>query len=121
MNEIMNIPAKTENTDLTNSEFVFYLLIGFLAYLFINAKMESSKWRGTMGKRILKLQITDKAGEPVSFFRALVRNILRPIFGYSYIFTLSIALFIQYFRFKKTKKLFHDELSGTVIGERLTR
>jgi len=119
MNEIMNIQANPENTDVTDGKLLLYLFIGFLAYLLINAKMESSKWRGTLGKRILKLQITDKAGEPVSFFRALVRNILRPIFGYLYI--SFITLIIQYFRFKKTKKLFHDELSGTVIGERLSR
>jgi uncharacterized RDD family membrane protein YckC len=118
--EFMKAMKEQPSADLTNGELIFYLLIGFLAYLFINAKMESSKWRGTLGKRILKLQITDKAGEPVSFFRALVRNILRPIVGYSYMFTLSIALIFQYFRFKKTKKLFHDELSSTVIGERLT-
>lgn len=106
---------------LTSTENFFIFLIAFCTYFFINAKMESSKWRGTLGKRILKLQITDRAGEPITFFRAFGRNILRTIVGYSYFFTVFIALIFQYFRFKKTKKLFHDELSSTVIGERLSR
>jgi uncharacterized RDD family membrane protein YckC len=104
-------------TDLTGTETFFIFLIAFSIYFIINSKMESSKWRGTLGKRIMKLQITDRAGEPVSFFRAMGRNILRTVVGYLFI----ILLPFQYFRFKKTKKLFHDELSGTVIGERLTR
>ena len=106
--------------DLTDTEIFFIFLIGFCTYFIINAKMESSKWRGTLGKRILKLQITDRAGEPITFFRALGRNILRTIVGYFYVVTVFIALIFQYFRFKKTKKLFHDQLSSTVIGERLT-
>jgi len=113
MKLIMNVQPKSE--DITDGEIILYLLIGFVAYLIINAKMESSKWRGTLGKRILKLQITDKAGEPVSFFRAMIRNILRTVAGYFFI----ILLPFQYFRFKKTKKLFHDELSRTVIGEKV--
>ena len=104
-------------TDLTEDETFLIILIGFGTYFIICAKMESSKWRGTFGKRILKLQITDREGHPISFARALGRNLLRAFTGYSYMFLL--PLIIQIFRFKKTKKLFHDQLSSTVIGERL--
>ena len=104
-------------TDLTEDETFLIFLIGFGTYFIICAKMESSKWRGTFGKRILKLQITDREGHPISFARALGRNLLRAFTGYSYMFLL--PLIIQIFRFKKTKKLFHDQLSSTVIGERL--
>ena len=90
----------------------------FIFYFIVCAVMESSKLRGTFGKRIMKLQITDRAGEPISFFRALWRNITRVIIGYSYIFI--IPLIIQIVRFQKTKKLFHDQLSSTVIGEKLS-
>jgi hypothetical protein len=38
---------------------------------------------------------------------------------YSYIISFGLLLIPQYFRFNKTKKLFHDELSSTVIGEEL--
>jgi uncharacterized RDD family membrane protein YckC len=92
---------------------------GFLVlYFVIMPLMESSKWQGTIGKRILKLQITDREGERITFLRAFWRNVMRSLVLYSYFFV--IPLIFQYFRFQKTRKLFHDELSGTVIGERLT-
>jgi uncharacterized RDD family membrane protein YckC len=116
--EIFGIEV-AEEAEITDAELIISILFAFSVYLIVCAKMESSKWRGTFGKRIMKLQITDRDGEPVSFFRALWRNITRVIVGYSFIYTLLISLPIQYVRFKKTKKLFHDELSGTVIGERL--
>ncbi len=81
--------------------------------------MESSKWRGTFGKQIMKLQITDREGHPINFFRALWRNIVRLIVGYSYIFI--IPLIIQYFTFKSSRQLFHDQLSKTIIGEKLKK
>jgi uncharacterized RDD family membrane protein YckC len=106
-------PQVAASEEFSNSE----LIIIFSMYFIVAPIMESSKWRGTIGKRILKLQITNRDGERISFLRALWRNIMRTIVLYSYLFV--VPLLIQYFRFNKTKKLFHDELSGTVIGERL--
>ena len=114
---IMFISKDPEVTDLTNNEYLFVFVVTFCSYLVINAKMESSKLHATLGKRLLKLQITDKQGNPITFFRALGRNILRTIVGYSFVFI--VPLIVQLFRFKSTKKLFHDQLSNTVIGERL--
>jgi uncharacterized RDD family membrane protein YckC len=90
-----------------------------ILYFVIMPMLESSKWQGTIGKRILKLQITDREGERITFLRAFWRNIMRSVVLYSYILSFGILLVIQYFRFNKTRKLFHDELSGTVIGEKL--
>ncbi len=95
-----------------------YIIPAYIFYFLVCAFLESSKMRGTFGKRILKLQITDKSGERISFFRALWRNIARVLVGYSYIFV--IPLIIQISKFKKSKKLFHDQMSKTVIGERLS-
>ena len=66
---------------------------------------------------VVGLQITDKDGHRISFWRAFWRNLLRSISFYLYCFIVP-AVF-QYSRFKQTKKLFHDEWSHTVIGERL--
>ena len=107
-----------EQDDVTDGQLLFVILFTLISYFLVCAAMESSKWRGTFGKRIMKLQITDKKGHPISFFRALWRNIMRFVIGYSYL-TL-IPLVIQYFTFKKTRQLFHDQLSYTVIGEKLT-
>ena len=81
------------------------------------AIMESSKWKGTLGKRKMKIQITDNYGQAISFWRSLLRNILKALVLYSYFFI--IPAIIQYITFKKTRKLFHDEFSNTIIGERL--
>ncbi|HUF00434.1 MAG TPA: RDD family protein [Anaerolineales bacterium] len=92
--------------------------IAMFIYFVVMPIMESSKWQGTIGKRIMKLQITDREGDRVTFLRAFWRNIMRTVVFYSYF--LVVPLIYQYIRFNKTRKLFHDELSGTVIGERLT-
>ena len=65
---------------------------------------------------IVGLQITDKDGNPLSFRRAFVRNFFRSISFYLYCFI--IPAIYQFSRFKQTRKLFHDEWSNTVIGDR---
>ena len=97
--------------------FILFFTLG--VYFIVCALMESSKRRGTYGKRIMKLQITDSDGHPIGFGRALWRNIVRFFVEYSYL--LVFPLIIQYFTFKKSKQLFHDQLSKTVIGERLKK
>jgi uncharacterized RDD family membrane protein YckC len=102
--------------DVTISDTTNFLFLAAMFFLVAPA-MEASRWRATIGKRIMKLQITDKHGERISYGRAFVRNILRSVTAFSYFFVIPLVL--QYFRFRKTKKLFHDEVSTTVIGERL--
>ena len=111
--------AEQDVPEVSDNQVNFILLFTLVSYFIVCAFMESSKWRGTFGKQIMKLQITDREGHPISFFRAFWRNILRFVIGYSYLFILPMV--IQYFVFKKTKQLFHDQLSYTVIGEKLTR
>ena len=95
-------------------------VLSVLAFYLVAPWMESSEGRGTVGKRIMKLQITDPEGNRITFWRALWRNFLRSLIFYSYLL-FGIGLIFQYFRFKKTRKLFHDEMSNTVIGEKLVR
>ena len=109
------------------SEFLkeFYILDYFYPLICITcitmflplAIMESSKWKGTVGKRIMKIQITDNHGNPISFWRSLLRNVLKVLVVCLYSFI--IPLVVQYFTYKKTGKLFHDKFSNTIIGERL--
>jgi uncharacterized RDD family membrane protein YckC len=114
---IATIPAviifPVRNNETTELCTVFQLVF----FVLLCAFMESSKWQGSFGKRIMKIQITNSEGYSISFPRALLRNLLRIVVGYSYCFI--IPLIIQIFRFRKTKKLFHDEISHTIIGERL--
>jgi len=101
---------------------LFYYLLMMGIQILIYAFMESSSWRGTPGKRIMKLQITDNAGNPISFGKALIRNIIKLLIGaFSNIgngIILFIYLIAQIISYTQTKKFFHDQLSNTVIGER---
>jgi uncharacterized RDD family membrane protein YckC len=106
---VLPVSESTANTALG----VFALVVFYL----VAPAFEGSRWRATPGKRIMKLQITTKEGERISYRRAFARNVLRTLTLYSYF--LVIPLIYQYTRFGKTKKLFHDEFSSTVIGERL--
>ncbi len=114
---IASVAVVGPEEQVSDEKVSFILFFTFGVYFIVCAIMESSKWRGTFGKQIMKLQITDNDGHPIGFGRALWRNIVRCIVGYSYL--LIFPLIIQYFTFKKSKQLFHDQLSKTVIGERL--
>ena len=105
-------------------EIVFYYILIAVAQIIICAFMESSQWRGTPGKKIMKLQITDNAGNPLSFGKAFVRNIIKWIISAFTSFGNGILLILyiiaQVIAYSYSKKFFHDQLSNTVIGERLS-
>ena len=115
LDAIINSSAIDE--ELSDNKILFGILFTLMFYFIICAFFESSKHRGTFGKRIMKLEITDRNGHRVSFFKAFFRNILRVLTAISYIFI--IPLIIQIFTFIKTKKFFHDQLSYTVVGEKM--
>jgi len=104
-------------------KILFYYLLMTAAQILIYAFMESSSWRGTPGKRIMKLQITDNAGNPISFGKALIRNVIKLLIGAFSGIGNGIVIFIyaiaQIISYTQTKKFFHDQLSNTVIGERV--
>lgn len=119
-------------------DMIFTMVFALIIYFIICAVFESSKWRGTFGKRILKLEITNRVGDRIGFFKALWRNFLRVVAAYSYLLSIAsiivfivepnplyllglLPLVIQIITFRKYKKLFHDQISFTVVGERIKR
>jgi uncharacterized RDD family membrane protein YckC len=104
-------------------EIMFYYLLIAGAQILICAFMESSKWRGTPGKLIMKLQITDNAGNPISFGKAFIRNIIKWLIsaftGFGDGILPILYIIAQIVAYSYSKKFFHDQLSNTVIGERL--
>ncbi|MFM9911104.1 MAG: RDD family protein [Chitinophagaceae bacterium] len=110
----------SEGTALT---ILFYFFMMVVAQILIYSYMESSSWRGTIGKRIMKLQITDNNGNPISFKKAMMRNIIKLLISAFSSIGNGIIVFIyliaQVIAYSQTKKFFHDQLSNTVIGERL--
>lgn len=102
--------SEFDNTDIAVLFVIFYVLCPL---------MEASSWQGTVGKRMLGLQITDHDGRRIGLGRAFWRTVLRSFVLYGYLISFGLLAVVQYVRFKKTRKLFHDELSNTLIGERL--
>ncbi len=107
------------NAEMSDDKFLLSIIFVFISYFIICAVFESSKYKGTFGKIITKLEITDRDGQRVSFIKAFFRNIFRMITAISYI--VIIPFIIQIFTFVKTKKFFHDQLSYTVVGEKMKR
>ena len=141
---IMIFDIDVESPELGFGEFAI-TFFPFIFYAAVCGLVESSKFKGTFGKLIMKMEITDRAGNRIGFFRAFFRNILRFITGYLMIlgavgaifFLLAVAggadtigsdfwmllglipIIIQVITYRKYKKLFHDQISYTVVGERL--
>ena len=84
---------------------VVSLLVGWLYFAFT----ESSSWQATVGKRLLKLKVTDMHGQRISFGKATGRyfgQILSGmICGIGYIMVA----------FTEKKQGLHDMLAGTLV------
>jgi uncharacterized RDD family membrane protein YckC len=51
--------------------------IGYILYIIYGTFMESSKWQGGIGKKVLNLKVTNLEGEALSFSEALQRNLFK--------------------------------------------
>lgn len=104
---------------------LFYSLINTSLLVLVYSFFDSSKWRGTPGKAIMKLQITDDAGNPISFGKAFIRNIFK-FFLFGFLSSLDesgvvslLMILAQIGCYVGTRKFIHDYLTYTIIGERL--
>lgn len=81
-------------------------VIGVFLYFTV---LESSRWQGTPGKRLMGLRVTTLDGGRVGFGRSCARNLLK---GLS-----SNAVFSGYFRFflSECGQTFHDSEAGTFV------
>lgn len=50
-------------------------IFSILIYILSNAILERTPWRGSFGKKILDLEVTDEYENPITFPKALIRNI----------------------------------------------
>jgi len=85
------------------------LLCGWLYY----ALCESSSWQGTLGKKWLRLWVSDLEGRPVTFGRASARFFGKIITGF-------VPFGIGYFLagFTARKQALHDILAGCLVLRR---
>jgi uncharacterized RDD family membrane protein YckC len=93
----------------TTSDLIIAFVCLFLYYILF----EISPLRGTIGKLITGLQVTNISGNKIEFFRSLFRIIIKTAsiacFGMGVIY-----LFVVFFFFKKNQSI-HDLITKTVV------
>lgn len=91
-----------DDASIISSSFVFFYNILLIFYYPL---LESSKWHGSIGKKIMKIQILDRNGKKISFIRACYRDA---------IFVFCLWGSIMYF-FSPKHQCLHDYLSDTNV------
>jgi uncharacterized RDD family membrane protein YckC len=87
-------------------------LIGALVALVYATAFESSVWQATPGKILLRLRVTDLAGQRLTPTRALLRHLAQ---------ALSLATLLVGFvmaAFTRRRQCLHDKLAGTLVVRR---
>jgi uncharacterized RDD family membrane protein YckC len=86
-----------------------YALFAVLGVWLYDALLTSSSWQGTVGKKLLRLKVTDEAGNGISFGRATGRFFGKILSGLIlYIGFIMIA-------FTDRKRGLHDMVAGTLV------
>lgn len=86
-----------------------YTCFFMVAVWLYDALLTSSSWQGTVGKKVLRLKVTDEAGNRISFARATGRFFAKMVSGMiMYIGFIMIA-------FTDRKRGLHDMIAGTLV------
>jgi len=80
-----------------------------LVYIVYAAYFESSKLRGTLGKRLLRISVVNADGRQLSRGRAINRNALKVLSALPAMLGFVVALF------NKNRRTWHDSLAGTYV------
>jgi uncharacterized RDD family membrane protein YckC len=88
-------------------------IIAFLAGWLYHAKMESSSWQATLGKRAVNLKVTDLTGNPITFQRATGRYFAKIITG---LIPLAIGYIMA--AFTERRQAVHDMIASTLVLRR---
>lgn len=91
--------------------WVLSIIFIFILWAY-NAGMESSPWRGTIGKRLMGLEVSDEGGNRISFLKATGRYFGKIIS----IVVLCIGYIAMLFNDKK--QTWHDSMSGCIVTEK---
>jgi uncharacterized RDD family membrane protein YckC len=86
------------------------LIIALIGGWLYHAKMESSAWQATLGKKALNLRVTDMAGAPVSFARASGRHFGKILTG---LIPLGIGFILA--GITEKKQALHDMIASCLV------
>jgi len=84
--------------------------IGFLGGWLYHAKMESSAWQATLGKKALNLRVTDMNGARVTFNRATGRHFAKLITG-----LIPFGVGFMLAGLTEKRQALHDMLAGCLV------
>jgi len=98
-------------TAIAGTLFLFILLSIAAGWLYF-ALMESSKYQGTIGKKVLGIIVTDENGNRITFGRATGRYFAKIISG----MTLWVGYIIAGFTDKK--QALHDIIANTLVWKK---
>lgn len=110
------ISLAASGQDVTNDNvlgvLVALLLIEFVLAWLYYAGLESSAWQGTVGKRLMRLAVTDLYGRRIGFGTATGRYFGKIVSG--------LPLFVGYLMiaFSERKQSLHDLMAGTLVVRR---
>ena len=89
--------------------FGMIMIISFLLTWAYFALMESSGWQGTVGKKIMGIQVTDLNGSRISVGRATARLVVKACLSGWFLIGYIMAFFTQ------RKQALHDLIAGTIV------
>ncbi|KOO49797.1 RDD family protein [Viridibacillus arvi] len=81
------------------------IIVGILYFVGLPA----TTWRGTVGKKVLGIEIVDANGDTISIFRSIIRNIARIFSG------LLLCLGYIIAAFHPQKRALHDLVANTYV------
>jgi uncharacterized RDD family membrane protein YckC len=93
---------------LTLPGFLLLFVIMWIYYGFF----EASSWQATPGKRVLRLYVTDLAGQRITFWRASIRYFGRKISELTFLVGYFLAGFTE------KKQALHDMLASCLVLRR---
>ena len=91
------------------SDNVFFYSSMLIVYLIYHIICEMSSWRGSVGKRVLKLEVRAEDSDINPLKRTLIRNFLK---------ILSISLLFYGFlmaSFDRRRQTLHDKISRSIV------
>lgn len=89
--------------------FGFIMILSILITWAYFALMESSSWQGTVGKKVMGIQVTDVNGARISIGRATIRLLIKCILSGWFLIGYIMAFFTQ------RKQALHDLIAGTLV------
>ncbi|HEU4413728.1 MAG TPA: RDD family protein [Candidatus Angelobacter sp.] len=101
-------PSPEMIISIVSSAAVFIVVV-FVGLWLYDALLTTSSWQGTVGKRILRLKVTDEAGYPIGFGRATGR------FVGKILSRLLLCIGFIMVAFTDRKRGLHDMLAGTLV------